>query len=124
MKRDMDLIRSLLLEIESKHDGSGRPVDVLAEGRAKPEVVEHLFMLEEAGFIEAKNASSMSGRNIIVLRMTWQGHEFLNSIRDPEIWQKTRAGANTAGSWTLGILKDLATVYAKQKIMEVTGVAF
>jgi Hypothetical protein (DUF2513) len=122
MKRDMNLIRDLLLEIEAKHDGSGRAVDVEAADRERAEVVEHLFMLDEAGFIEARDASSLSGREILVLRLTWHGHEFLNSIRDPDIWQKTEKAATTAGSWTLGLLKDLATAYARQKLAEVTGV--
>lgn len=119
MKRDMDLVRSLLLEIEEKHVGSGRQVDLVGdEGRSRDEVVEHLFMLAEAGFIEARDASHMQARDIVVLRMTWQGHEFLESVRDPRIWARTKEGANRIGSLSLEVLVDLAKGIARAKAAE------
>lgn len=53
MKRDMDLLRELLLEIEEKHDGSGRDVkldfDRLAGSASK--ITEHLFLLDDKEYI-------------------------------------------------------------------------
>ncbi len=122
MKRDMDLIRQLLLEIEEKHDGSGRPVKVNIEGCSHDVVTEHLFMLKEAGFIEARDASHMQGRGILVLRMTWSGHEFINEIRDPTIWAETKEGAKKVGSFSLAIVSDIAKGIIKKKIADLSGV--
>ncbi len=122
MKREMDLIRAILLEIENRHDGSGSAVTVEIEGYSHEQITEHLFMLREAGFIEGVDSSHMDGRDIIVLRMTWSGHEFLETVRDPEIWRKTKSVAVVAGGWTAGILSGIAGGLIKAKLQQL-GVA-
>lgn len=122
MKRDLDLIRSLLLEIEEKEDGSGQQVDVNGGDRSSREIVGHLFMLYEAGFIDARDASHMSARGILVRRVTWEGHEFLDSIRDPEIWKQTKASAGKVGGFTMDVLAQLAKGLIKKKLKKHTGI--
>ena len=122
MKRDMDLIRDLLLEIEAKHDGSGRAVKISTDDRSQAEVTEHLFMINEAGLIEAKDASHLQGRNILVLRMTWAGHEFLDGIRDPKVWAETKEGVKKIGSFSLDIVSAIAKGILKKKIADLSGV--
>lgn len=122
MKRDMDLIRTLLLEIEDKHDGSGRDVKIKIEGRSHEEVTEHLFMLDEAGLIEGRDASHLQGRHMLVLRMTWHGHEFLDGIRDPKIWAETKEGAKKVGAFSLDVLSAIARGIVKKKIADMSGV--
>lgn len=122
MKRDMDLIREILLEIESKHDGSGRGVDIQIAGKSRDEVVEHLFMLAEVGFIEGRNASHLQGRGFLVQRMTWWGHEFLDGVRDPTIWAEAKQGAKKVGSFSLEVIGDIAKGIIKKKIADLSGV--
>jgi hypothetical protein len=124
MRRDLTLIRDLLLEIESKHDGSLQIIKDLGNQTEALKVTEHLFLLLEAGFIDAIDASSSSGRELMVMRLTWNGHDFLDSIRDPLIWQKTEMAATNAGSWTFDLVKDLASAYVRQKIAAATGLTF
>ena len=50
------------------------------------------------------------------------GHDFLDSVRDPEIWNKTKAAAEGIGGWTLDMMKDLASGFLKTKIKKHTGV--
>ncbi len=121
MKRNMDLIHTLLLAIEKNHDGSGRLVGIETNGKS-PEVVEHLFMLKESGFIEGQDASHMSGRDFLVQRMTWNGHDFLDSIRDPEIWKRTMEGAEAAKGFSIDLLKALAKGLLKTQIEQRTGI--
>jgi hypothetical protein len=122
MKRDKDLLRDLLLEIEGKDDGSGRQIRIESVGRPQSETTEHLFQLWESGLIEAIDASHLSGRAIIVRRMTSAGHDFLDKVRDPEIWAKTKEGANKVGGFSIELLGDLAKGLIKQKIKHHTGV--
>ncbi|MCA1441270.1 DUF2513 domain-containing protein [Ensifer sp. IC4062] len=122
MKRDMDLIRLLLLEIEAKHDGTGRAVNVQIDGRPRDEVTEHLFMLAEAGLIEGRDASHLQGRNFLVLRMTWNGHEFLDGVRDPQIWAETKEGAKKVGAFSLDVFSAIAKGIVKKKIADLSGV--
>ena len=121
MKRNMDLIRTLLLEIEKNHDGSGQLVGIETDGNS-PEVVEHLFMLKEAGLIQGQDASHLSGRDFLVQRMTWNGHDFLDTVRDPEIWKKTKEGAEIAKSYSFDLLKALGKGLIKTQIEQRTGI--
>ncbi len=54
--------------------------------------------------------------------LTWEGHDFLDSVRDPKIWAKTKDGALAAGGFTVDLLKDLAKGFVKKQIEERTGV--
>jgi hypothetical protein len=55
-------------------------------------------------------------------RLSWYGHDFLDSIRDPKIWERTKRGAEAAGGFTVDLLKDLATGFIRKQIEERTGV--
>lgn len=50
------------------------------------------------------------------------GHDFLDSIRDPDVWNKTKKGALAAGGFTLNLLNDLAKGFIKKKIEDSTGI--
>ena len=125
MKRDMDLVRELLLKIEGLKERGGfkdvLPDSINAEGIQK--FAEHLHMLiDEAGLVSGRSAHTVLGKNWLNLRLTWSGHDFLDSIRDPKIWDKTKQGAEAAGGFTLDLLKDLAKGLVKKQIEDYTGV--
>ncbi|MBO1903977.1 DUF2513 domain-containing protein [Microvirga sp. 3-52] len=126
MKRDMDLIRNLLLEIEESEKPVVYIADLMAaerlQGIEQLDIDFHLKLLIEAGLIDANKKQGISTVGGWYIRqLTWNGHEFIDSIRDPEIWRKTKEGASTAGSWSIGLLKDLGTAYLKLKAKEVLG---
>lgn len=124
-KRDMDLIRSLLLEIE---DGRRAFVVVSEEIAAAIGADEesalsadeahkleyHLTLLDEAGFV----TFDRTGSHWLVNHLTWQGQEFLAPIRDPEVWRRTKQGASKAGSAGLAFMWELAKAYGKQVASE------
>ena len=122
MKRDMDLIRLILLDIEEKDNGSGRTVIIGDLGHPSEVVTEHLFLLKNAGFIEGIDASHMQGRDLLVQRLTWDGHEFLDTIRDPDVWAKTKSGAEKVGAFSIDVLSDIAKGVIKKKIASLSGV--
>jgi hypothetical protein len=51
------------------------------------EIVYHLKMLIEEGFA----AGSKQMR--LVTGLTWKGHEFMDTVRDGEIWRQTKETA-------------------------------
>jgi Hypothetical protein (DUF2513) len=123
MKRDMDLIRELLLEIEGgTTDFATCPVS--EQGRPDREEAwrrgEHLHLLEQAKMIEAY-ANPAAG-HVIVRGLTWHGHDLIDSIRDLKIWEKTKRGVEGAGGFTVDLLKDLAKGFMKKQIEDCTGV--
>ena len=126
MKRDLDLIRDLLLQIEEKYDGNFGMLEINYHGEVgSPEfqkTVEHIYLMGEAGLIEVRDHSHMSGREYSPKRMTWWGHDFLDSIRDPEVWDQTKKLANKAGAGSLDLVGDIAKGFIKTKIKQHTGI--
>lgn len=47
---------------------------------------------------------------------------FLDSVRDPETWWRTKKAAAGAGGFTLDLLKDLAKGLIRKQIEDRTGV--
>jgi hypothetical protein len=125
MKRDMDFVRDILLKIEGSNEGvtSIKALGLAESGTpAYERLAYHVEMLiEEAGFVRGVDASSMDGADWLNLRLTWRGHEFLDTIRDPDIWRRTKQGAEKVGNWSLDFLVDAAKAYAKAKAKELLG---
>jgi hypothetical protein len=121
MKRDMDLVRQILLTVAE----SETPVrlDVLVtDGASRDAVVYHVGMLvDEVGFLQGIKAHTMSGRNWIELQLTWQGQDFLDSVRDATVWEKTKDGALKLGGVSLEMLVGIAKEYAKAEVKKRLG---
>jgi hypothetical protein len=113
MKRDMDLIRRILLSTESEDLDSIQDVD----GKT---LAFHVALLEEAGLLKAY--LSYDGADLpvgfVIRRITWSGYEFLESVRDKTIWEKAKKYILKPGaSWTFVILAE----YLKGEIKERLG---
>lgn len=127
MRRNMDLIRELLLRLEAIELRSGSVMHIDAtdpeveiEGYGPDDIDYHLTLIHDAGLI---SPSSMNPAIGIAFRgISWSGHDFLDTIRDPEIWAKTKNGATAAGGFTVELLRDLAKGFIKKQIEEYTGV--
>ena len=127
MKRDMDLIRELMLKLELLDNpfGTTRWLEIWDEPFSfqpteKDRILGHLKLLKEAGFIDGA-PSPMNG-NLEFRSITHSGHDFLDSVRDPEIWRKTKDGAAAAGGFTVELVGELAKGLIKTKIKQHTGV--
>jgi Hypothetical protein (DUF2513) len=105
MKRDMELIRQILLRIEES--------DTVAEAPTPPESIQrigyHLSLLADAGMItgikfdEDHITGEMVWYLMPVPRLTWSGHEFLDAARDESTWNQAKEQLAKAG-------KSMATV--------------
>lgn len=106
MQRDMDLIRDLLLKVESDPMCDGRHyVNVEMPGRSIEEVDYHLALLMRAGYLTGNQTLS----TISISSLTWEGHEFLDNIKDPGIWSKTKERAKGIPGVALKVLAEIAT---------------
>jgi hypothetical protein len=124
MTRDMELVRSILLLVESS-DVPPSMDDVLGQlpERKSEEVAYHLkMMIEQVGFLNAISVGAIEGDSWIDLELTWSGHEFLEAVRDPEVWRRTKEGAQKAGNAGLGFMWELAKAYAKHVAKERLGI--
>jgi Hypothetical protein (DUF2513) len=72
------------------------------------------------GFLDLTRTQPALG--VCVRGRTWRGHDFIDSVRDPEIWRKTKEGAQAAGGFTIELLRELAKGFIKTQIEKHTGV--
>lgn len=124
MKRDNDFVRELLLMIEAANSPSMSellPAAVTEVERRKFEY--HLHMLiDQARFVTGIGIGDESGgEDWLDLELTWNGHEFLDAVRDPDIWRKTKDGASRIGSAGIELLWEIAKAQAKQLIIDKLG---
>jgi len=118
----MDLIRTILLKVEAdpRFDGSAPdprtgPARLTIEGHTDAEVTYHVVLLVEAGFLSG-NIKMASMGNFVVAKLTWEGHELLDDIRDPEIWRKTKERAKSVTTVGLAFLWEIAKSEVKTKL--------
>ena len=111
MKRDHDYIRDMLFEAEDA--ASDQYVAAIHDGDVKKSY--HAKLLCDVGFFVQLNPQG-------VYRMTSQGHDYLDAIRDEGIWKKTKdAVAETGGSAALEIMKKLAMGFVETKLLKHAG---
>ena len=110
MKRDMDLVRLLLLDVE----GEEKPdlTAYTAEQRTY-----HMTLLIEAGLVDGAVARDRQGRpmDVHAIKLTWEGHELLDNARNNAIWRKTiETVKSVGGTVSLEILKDMLVKTARE----------
>jgi hypothetical protein len=113
MKRDMDLIRKILLEMEKAPFSEGW-LELKLEGYDKNDISYHIMLLHEAGLIEAINISTLKILEWKPKYITWSGHEFLDAARDNNRWETAKKiivekGGNLAFDVVKSVLIQLMT---------------
>ena len=88
MKRDMDLIRQILLTAEAYPSGFAPQIEI--DGYTQEEINYHAFLLGEAGLAKVNNVTHMGSKSpeAIIVNLTWSGHEFLDAARGKTIWNQ------------------------------------
>ena len=98
MKRDMDLIRHIMIQIEDKYETTAL-YNLEIEGYTKDQVATHCKMLYEAGLISDYKSEYADNRlyRFGVGNLTWDGYDYLDKIRDDSIWNKVKVTAKEHG---------------------------
>lgn len=120
MKRDWNLIRQILLKLEEKPDTSGTIHPNQLTGYDEETVSEHMRLLSEARLIEVTGVRH--NRNVptfcMARALTWQGHEFLDAVRNDSVWYRIGSLAKEKGiELTLDSIKQLAA-YALSALLK------
>ncbi len=91
MKRDMDLARSILIEVEAATEPWGM-LEINVDGYEAENISYHIKLLYQAGLIEAEDTSTLGvgGFEWSASSLTWDGHEFLEAARDDNRWDKAK----------------------------------
>jgi len=113
MKRDMNLIRLLLLETE----GEEPKPDVSAYSQAQH--LYHSALLIEAGLVHGEVILDGDGQpaGTLTLRLTWAGHEFIDAARNDTIWHKAGERIKKSGvDVTISLLKEILNQLLQQSL--------
>ena len=118
MKRNLDLIRYILTEAERRGTPGLSYFEIpVPEGSSLPELLAHVDLLIDAGFLRGQYSGAHSGK-CHVERLTWAGHEFLDATGDDSLWAKAKSAVITqTGAWTVSLLLE----YLKQQGRERLG---
>lgn len=84
MKRDPDLLRTILARVEEADDFTVECADLADDKHNEASFARHVQLLEEAGFVKA-NLLTVQGEGALsgnIERLTWAGHEFIESARN------------------------------------------
>lgn len=114
MKRDNDALRQILLDTEKRQNWRVLVHKTLDMSAEDDKFGYHVELLCDAGLMTRTSKD--------VFRMTNQGHDYLEAVRNDTVWNKTKDGAAKVGGMTLGMFKDLAVAYLKQEVAEKLGV--
>lgn len=89
MKRDWDLMRQILFEVE-KWPFTGGFDTITIPNHSEPEISYHVSLLADAGLIEAIDVSSHDGVAWRPKHLTYAGHEFLDAARQDTTWNSAK----------------------------------
>lgn len=124
MKLDKDLVREILLAVEDSDHSPEESIVLSLNNRTPQEVSYHVMLLHEAGLLVGRDASVLADVFPVwqPKRLTYRGHEFLDTVRDNEVWRRTKAGAEKAGVASLGLLLEIGKAYGKEVLKEKLGI--
>lgn len=123
MKRDPDLLRRILLKLESMEAGSGYGIEAADVDCSRADVlIEHFEILIDQNLVRVGENWAL-GESVYCQGLTSDGHDFVDRVRDPEVWQFVRDGASKVGSWSLKLAIALATKAIEQKANKILGLS-
>jgi hypothetical protein len=113
----MDLIRKILLKIETYEHGFAPP-KIEIQGYTQEQIGYHAILLGEAGLAEIVESSCEESESpsAIILRLTWAGHEFLDAARENNIWNQAKDKISKVGGATIPIWTAVLTEIIKKQL--------
>jgi len=117
MKRDMDLVRLILLAIEE--EPRGWAPKLVIEGYSEQQIGFHVQLMGEAGFIKTADVTPRESSSPIGIPvyMRWAGYEFLEAARTPSIWEAAKSKLKTAGTGiAFELLKETLLALARHQL--------
>jgi len=104
MKRDLQLIKEILLYVEEHTEEAAAPIGRIdpAGEYSQPQIAGHVQLLIDAGFVDGKiHRTHTSGSSYLVSRLTWSGSEFLDDARDERVWKRVLRDVGYSASVSL-----------------------
>lgn len=114
MKLNHNCVRDLLLFIEDNLTYSTYIYvnEIQLEGYTQEEIIYSADKLLDAGYITGTRKVSLGSDGtpqIEIKSITWDGHQFLDNIRDNKVWEQTKGILSKFSSVSIGIISNVAS---------------
>lgn len=118
MKRNLDLIKLILLEYEKLPPPPHGINEIKIPNYSAEEVIYHQELLMDDDYIIGKGQSYFSGhQKFFPERLTNKGHDFLEKMKNETAWNKTKATiVEKGGGLALDIVSALITATIKAQL--------
>lgn len=122
MKRDLDLIREIMLTLEEQMDyGQNMSSEKLFElmkndALSIKKLTYHIGLLVEANYINAKELKTYSDGSMFIMNtITFDGQDFIDTIRQKKTWDVVKTKAIEIGGFSLSLLVEIGKDHLKKQ---------
>jgi Hypothetical protein (DUF2513) len=115
MKRDMDLIRKMVLAVADAPTGYA-PDGLGIEGYTDDQIGHHAYLMIQGGLATGIETTHVRSTSPIaqLTSLTWDGHDFAAMARDDTAWNKVKGVVQEkGGAVSLDVVKALLTQAVK-----------
>lgn len=124
MKRDLDLVRSILIYVEKAEDEVDAE-DLVTDSWPFETVAYHIRLMAHHGLVDlSDDTRDMNGEtlSLTVSGLTWDGQDYLDAIRDPKVWAKVKKTVKEAiGSTTFEVVRQTGALVAMSMVKASLG---
>ena len=126
MKRDLNLFRAILLEIEKMPAGEDwilkeNSPHLYSNESEETAILEHLILMQDSHLISKAVSKGSSGcYELCPCNLTNEGYDFLDAVRNTSIWEKIKTTVLDKGiSYSIEAIVQIAKKLAKEQLAEV-----
>lgn len=123
MRRDMELVRSILLSVADSVDGVC--IEQLINEKCDKQLVGyHIRIMEEAGLIHAsiQAADNDPYYYCTISSLTWEGNDYLDAVASENVWNRVRkALSSSVGSTSFDVIKSVASKVGQSLLLAQLG---
>ncbi|MBZ5995393.1 DUF2513 domain-containing protein [Leuconostoc gelidum subsp. gasicomitatum] len=128
MRLNQDAVRDIMLFVESDLEFDNffslkdfYEAEVLKK-YGQDTIKYTLLKLSETNYLHSNPLISNNNlRDFSTGMLTWEGHEFLDTIRDAQVWSKTKIVTNKLESVSIGMLSRIGTGVINHMIDKTMG---
>jgi hypothetical protein len=118
MKRDMEFVRKLLIDISN---GKCK-TEFTRDSDEDKKYVYHLQIMKQAGLIDFEPVEYKSGMSLFdIPLLTWEGNDYLDAISNDSVWDKTKKVLTEKGLELSEIPFQVLKAYASMQIKQLLG---
>lgn len=123
MKLDHDCVRAVLLYLEGslELDNEIDATEIVIKKYPQQDIIYSVRKLAEAGYLNASDYSADDEQSVIINSLSWEGHRFLDTVRDPKVWKHSKSVASKLLSVSIGMMENIASQVLTNLISQQLG---